>query len=202
MESLRLSKSDNTGVRHGIPSLMICLDQDQECYNFVKWWALSSWRGERWGDSSVKSADPLESPDWYYTIHGFILAHAVSVTLLKIKLMFVFMSQLGEGKDNSVSAIEAMASVQGSSFMRNPEITNCQDKPAAIEKVKDHIRQLYAIVHRRNRHFWSELVESDEHPGNAGDEEERWDLNYTYDSWENFKPAIEIIARALRGEMI
>lgn len=60
------------------------------------------------------------SSDWYYDIHGSVLPHSVSMTLLNIKLMFVLMSQLGDERDNCGSVIEAMESVRGSSFMKKP----------------------------------------------------------------------------------
>ncbi|KAJ5334709.1 Zinc finger MYND-type [Penicillium brevicompactum] len=209
MECLRLCKRDNMGIREQIPSLMICLGKDQECYNFVKWWTFSTWSGERWGEKSIENANPLESSDWYYDIHGSVLPHAVSMTLLNIKLMFVLMSQLEDESDNCGSVIEAMESVRGSSFMKNPKMKNCKNKLAEIEKVKDRIRRLYTFVDKTNSLFWPALVEPDEHLGIIPDGfgiggkcQMQMTLNYTYDSWDNFKPGIEIIARALKGEMI
>ncbi|KAJ5154331.1 Zinc finger MYND-type [Penicillium coprophilum] len=36
LENLRLCRGDNMGSRDVIPGLMICLQQDQECYDFLK----------------------------------------------------------------------------------------------------------------------------------------------------------------------
>ncbi|KAM6532647.1 hypothetical protein FALCPG4_005700 [Fusarium falciforme] len=36
---LRLCRSDNMGLRDIVPTMMLRLDLDQECYDFVKWWA-------------------------------------------------------------------------------------------------------------------------------------------------------------------
>lgn len=133
------------------------------------------------------------------------------MTLLKIKLMFVLMLQLEDGSDNRVPDTESMVAVGGSSFMQNQDVTACQDKLAEVEKVKGHIRELYAIVDKTNRHFWPALVEPDErvHLGIVPDEfgigdveQMQMTMTYTYDSWRNYKPAIDIIDRALRGKMI
>ncbi|KAF3030462.1 hypothetical protein E8E15_004795 [Penicillium rubens] len=42
MENLRLCRGDNIGSRDLVPGLMIRLDRDQECYDFLKWWATSA----------------------------------------------------------------------------------------------------------------------------------------------------------------
>jgi hypothetical protein len=34
----RLRRSDNLGLRDMMPAIMLRLDLDQECYDFVKWW--------------------------------------------------------------------------------------------------------------------------------------------------------------------
>ena len=37
-DMLRLCRSDNMGVRDLMPGMMLQLDQDQECYDFLKWY--------------------------------------------------------------------------------------------------------------------------------------------------------------------
>lgn len=37
MDMLRLCRSDNMGTRSLVPSLMLRLNKDQECYDFIKW---------------------------------------------------------------------------------------------------------------------------------------------------------------------
>lgn len=36
-DMLRLCRSDNMGLRDIVPTMMLRLDLDQECYDFVKW---------------------------------------------------------------------------------------------------------------------------------------------------------------------
>jgi len=40
-DMLRLCRSDNLAVRHVVPVLMLRLGQEQECYDFLKWWAIT-----------------------------------------------------------------------------------------------------------------------------------------------------------------
>lgn len=37
-DMLRLCRGDNMGLRDLAPALMLQMDQDQECYDFIKWW--------------------------------------------------------------------------------------------------------------------------------------------------------------------
>ena len=69
MELLHLSRVDVQGNKHTIPALYLRLGRDQECYDFVKWWATT---GEResydWDEVKepfldVKGADVFESPE-------------------------------------------------------------------------------------------------------------------------------------------
>ena len=39
MHMLRLCRGDNMGVRDLVPALFLRLGRDQECYDFLKWWA-------------------------------------------------------------------------------------------------------------------------------------------------------------------
>lgn len=62
-DMLRLCRGDNLDVRSLVPALMLQLDQDQECYDFIKWYSTEGQRGGYdWGDVDlpffdVKAAD-------------------------------------------------------------------------------------------------------------------------------------------------
>lgn len=54
MDSLRLSRSDNLGVRGGILVMMLSLGKLQEFYDFIKWWATNDPDGHyNYYDTSV-----------------------------------------------------------------------------------------------------------------------------------------------------
>ncbi|KAF4970561.1 hypothetical protein FZEAL_10013 [Fusarium zealandicum] len=90
-DMLRLCRSDNMGLRDIVPAMMLRLDLDQECYDFVKWWATCDPDGRYdWSDMTlphlnIRGADVFEDP-------GFLcehpaLNHCVAILLLKLKLL-------------------------------------------------------------------------------------------------------------------
>lgn len=78
------------GLRDVVPGLMLRLDLDQECYDFVEWWATYDADGlYDWGDMTlphldISGADVLESPS--FILRSPSLSHAVAIVLLKLKL--------------------------------------------------------------------------------------------------------------------
>lgn len=92
IDMLRLCRGDNMGVRDVIPSLLLRLGRDQECYDFVKWWNTKGNASDYdWGDIDlpyldVKDADIFESPDYLCEKFGS-LAHTVAAALVKVKVM-------------------------------------------------------------------------------------------------------------------
>ncbi|KAI2616511.1 hypothetical protein GGR54DRAFT_227825 [Hypoxylon sp. NC1633] len=91
-DMLRLCRSDNMGIRNVVPATMLRLDLDQECYDFIKWWATCDPDGDYdWGDMTlpylnIHGADIFEDP-------GFLLGKfpelnfLVTLLILKLKLL-------------------------------------------------------------------------------------------------------------------
>ncbi|KAK8017385.1 hypothetical protein PG993_013711 [Apiospora rasikravindrae] len=91
-DMLRLCRSDNMGIRDHVPSLLLRLDRDQECYDFVKWWETVGQEDDYdWSDTDlrfldVRDADVMEEPK--FLLHRFgNLGFLVSILLLKIKML-------------------------------------------------------------------------------------------------------------------
>ncbi|KAM5343752.1 hypothetical protein ACJ41O_012289 [Fusarium nematophilum] len=90
-DMLRLCRSDNMGLRNIVPAMMLRLDLDQECYDFVKWWATCDPDGHYdWGDMTlphlnIHGADVLEEPGFFGEYPD--LNHGVALLLLKLKLL-------------------------------------------------------------------------------------------------------------------
>ena len=91
-DMLRLCHSDNMGVRDIVPSLLLRLAQDQECYNFIKWWeSVYQESNYDWGHMDlpyldVKDADVFEPVD--FLCNEFpTLNSIVAITLLKMELL-------------------------------------------------------------------------------------------------------------------
>ncbi|KAM7185929.1 hypothetical protein V8F33_012118 [Rhypophila sp. PSN 637] len=91
MDMLRLCRGDNMGVRDHIPALMMRLDQQQECYDFLKWWATCDPDGQYdWGDMTlpylnIRNADPFEPIDPFRS-GNLSLSQLSILTLLKLDL--------------------------------------------------------------------------------------------------------------------
>ncbi|EEU38297.1 uncharacterized protein NECHADRAFT_77121 [Fusarium vanettenii 77-13-4] len=90
-DMLRLNRSDNIGLRDLVPAMMLRLDLDQECYDFVKWWATcDSHEDYDWEDMTlphldIHGADVFEYPDFLERHPA--LNHIIAILLLKLKLL-------------------------------------------------------------------------------------------------------------------
>ncbi|KAK0719115.1 hypothetical protein B0H67DRAFT_642499 [Lasiosphaeris hirsuta] len=92
MEMLRLCRADNLGVRDIVPTLLLRLGREQECYDFLKWWATADVDGKhRWGDTTlpyldIYGADAFEPIEPFLPEHGLSLSQLAMLTLLKLRL--------------------------------------------------------------------------------------------------------------------
>ncbi|CAP92155.1 Pc13g10860 [Penicillium rubens Wisconsin 54-1255] len=136
MENLRLCRGDNIGSRDLVPGLMIRLDRDQECYDFLKWWATSA------KDPKYNWADPT----------------------LAIPGHQKCQSAYEEASENLRKTMDGMMGLRNSNMARNPHIANMTSLEAApaIQELKAQIRQLYHTVNKANPYFWPETIKPDE----------------------------------------
>ncbi|KAI1321701.1 hypothetical protein F5Y16DRAFT_416735 [Xylariaceae sp. FL0255] len=87
-DMLRLCRSDNLGVRDIIPGLLLRLNRDQECYDFLKWWAVIDDRYD-YGNPSLPYLD-IHGANVFEAVGSFArnlsLSQLVILTLLKLRL--------------------------------------------------------------------------------------------------------------------
>lgn len=92
MDMFRLCRGDNMGVRFMAPALFIRLGKDQECYDFLKWWATTirddyyGWRDMDLPFLDVRDAVVFESVR-KFTGRLAALTHAVALMLIKMRLL-------------------------------------------------------------------------------------------------------------------
>ena len=92
VDMLRLNHRDNMGLRAVLPSLMLRLGKDQECYDFMKWWGTTGrektyvWGHEAERHLNIHGADAFE-PCNYLTSKPCDLSHVVNMILIKIRLV-------------------------------------------------------------------------------------------------------------------
>ena len=107
LDILKLCPSDNLNVRLIVPGLMMRLGQDQECYDFIKWWE-RRFQGLAGDEEDVEGPclratnnDSFESVGFMF--HGFQhLFYLTHVTLLKTRLLFDLMA-LRDSEASNVS---------------------------------------------------------------------------------------------------
>lgn len=208
---MRLCRSDNMGVRDMVPALMLRLGQDQNCYDFIKWYMTTGTRDDYdWGDMSlgfldIKDADAFEAAA-YLCGQWNALNHTIQATLLKVKLLLDL-----KALQNSVIAVgekvpaEILDGIQANILLspiiaENKGILQRRDHTEAIEKLTAQINVLYKGVIKSNKHFWPALLKPGKHlgarpgvysPGNV--EEMQLSLMYNYDSWIETPGAIDVI---------
>ncbi|KAK9327490.1 hypothetical protein V1520DRAFT_348690 [Lipomyces starkeyi] len=213
MDMLRLCRGDNLGVRALIPALMLRLNKDQQCYDFVKWWTLiSDERDYDWGNTDlpyldIKNADPFEDVN-YLDRRGMELSHVVAVTLLKVKLVLDLQALENTtdvaGKEVPQEILNKIRSqaVTSPIIAGNREILERHDHHAATTLLTKQIRALYMAVDKANEHFWDSLVlyEKPELPeafSRGSWEEAQLTLHYSYDSWWECPGALRFIEKIM-----
>ncbi|KAI5289128.1 hypothetical protein KEM54_004353 [Ascosphaera aggregata] len=91
LKMLHLNREDDLGLRFIVPYLFLRLNQEQDCYDFISWWGVTSnsfatnWRNPKEPFMDKKNADPFENVAFltaYYAEYGL----ALPTLLLKIKL--------------------------------------------------------------------------------------------------------------------
>lgn len=213
MDMLRLCRSDNMGVRDYVPALMLRLNKDQECYDFMKWWTVISDDDHYdWGDTELPYLD-IKNADVFEPVDPFLgqfrgLASNVPLILLKIKLLFD-LARLEESaaslstKRNVPREIvdQIQSSIpQSPAVAANREMMDGGARLAAIKNLKTQIDTLYNEINKTNKHFWPALMNPHRHltarpeAFSAGSVEEmQLVLKNNYAAWIETPGAIDFV---------
>ncbi|KAK4098187.1 hypothetical protein N658DRAFT_561197 [Parathielavia hyrcaniae] len=163
-DMLRLNRSDNMGLRDIIPGLLMRLGREQECYDFIKWWATVS-DDYDWGDVAlpyldVRNADVFEPVD-QLCAGNMSLSHLAMLTLLKLSLhldLNAHHTGSMNSSDNYMDHYEGFDRPPG----RLAQAIIRRDKrniSTAAETLEDQYHTLCQVVHEANPHFWDALVD-------------------------------------------
>ena len=206
MDCLRLCRGDNMGVRDMAPAMLLRLGRDQECYDFVKWWATTGQRGNYdWGNMDepyldIKNADVLE-PQQYLCRKYMSLAYLVSISLLKIKLLLAV--RAGSGGWEFLRSGQTFSEIKHK-IVQNAAGDGETESGEVIKVLKSHVHDLYQAVEEGNPHFWGALISPGRNLGArpdfftfGGKEEMQMVLNRYYDAWKETPGAIEVV-KAIR----
>ncbi|KAI1146774.1 hypothetical protein F4825DRAFT_439658 [Nemania diffusa] len=166
-DMLRLCRSDNLGIRDIVPGLLLRLGREQECYDFLKWWAVVD-DEHHFNDASLPyldicGADAFEEVD--ATAIHLSLSQLVILTLLKVRLYLDIDSYDQEYLDFESSwpppPNELMRPI-GRITREKVETITEEDIPDISESLKDQYLALFQTVHKKNPHFWEALVDASE----------------------------------------
>ena len=169
MDMLRLCRSDNLGVRDAVPPLMLRLGREQECYDFLKWWATANRNGRYdWGDLTlphlnIRGADAFEPIEPFFLDEGCLsLSQLACLTLLKLRLYMDL--------DAYNTSLEDMFSFGGPVRRAMGALVKEKVKsvhPGRIAVLTGDLRKQYLrlceVVHDANAHFWEALVDDERH---------------------------------------
>lgn len=171
MDMLRLCRSDNVGVRDNVPGTMLRLNKDQECYDFIKFWATidEDHDDDDWGDMmppylDIKHADVFETPDKFLADHGPI-GHLVPLILLKIKLsldLSVLERRVSKSAGGTVVPPDVLDEISPV-IKANRALMEGVSRPAKMQNLKLQIDALWKQIDKNNAHFWPALMDPYQH---------------------------------------
>ncbi|KAK0653686.1 hypothetical protein QBC41DRAFT_377736 [Cercophora samala] len=199
VDMLRLCRSDNLGVRDIVPGLLLRLGKEQECYDFLKWWATADPDGNYdWGDTTlpylnIHGADVFEPIDMFS--NDASLCHLSMLTLLKLRLYLdldVWLTAILNGDREPDRPVGKLIRTTVSSL-------NLQSLSTLAITLKAQYRALTQLVHTANQHYWNALVDSEWEPpmppmySPGSPEEADVALYYCKSAWEESEDAMAMI---------
>lgn len=165
MDMMHLCWSDNMGLRHVTPPLMIRLGKDQEAYDFLYWWATTGQESNYdWGSGerylNIHGADILGPLQSSWTNRFLNLSHVSCIALLKVRALLDL--QASQNASRALSGTvpqEIIQMIRGelisSIGASKPEILldGVDDIARLIQTIKGQIRELYTAMNKSNPHF-------------------------------------------------
>ncbi|KAK8855134.1 MYND-type zinc finger protein samB [Apiospora arundinis] len=214
-DMIRLCHADSMFVSNHVPDLMLRIDRDQECYDFIKWWDQIQLDIEYdWSDmeasfQNIKNADVMEDPEYMIRDNWSDVGFCASVLLLKFKMLIdirnikvvrkVVAGQLPVelGREVEKHAVRSPLSLQ---FVDLPY----NDLSQAEHVLLDDCEKLGWGIVKSNRLFMSELAYLQEretgcpgggHPCEAHETVARQIIK-VYSAWRETEGALELLRAA------
>ena len=165
MDMLHLNRSDNMGLRGFVPHLQLRLGQDQECYDFLKWWAIAATKSNYdWDDTSlphldIKNADAFEEVDGLFVRKYLRPGPCVAILLIKIRLINELKNiQNARKAVGSKLPEEILNQIQTKMVTSNIIANNhikwvSNDNTYMIETLNKQVEKLFKAIHKANRYL-------------------------------------------------
>ncbi|KAI0552683.1 hypothetical protein F4679DRAFT_533500 [Xylaria curta] len=169
-DMLRLCRSDNLGIRDIVPGLLLRLGREQECYDFLKWWAVVDDEYD-WSDVNLPyldicGADAFEAADAFAS--HLSLSQLVILVLLKLNLYLDIESydpqytNFGLGWPSWPPPPTGFMRPISEIAQKKVRTITSSDVPEISKLLKDQYQALFRMVHKENPHFWEALVDASE----------------------------------------
>ncbi|QPC71162.1 hypothetical protein HYE68_001914 [Fusarium pseudograminearum] len=211
LDMIRLCRGDDQGVRSYIPALHLRLGNDQEAYDFIKWYAVVPDENYTWNDTSLPYLD-LHDQDALEPVfektHYHDVSFTVALTLIKIRLIlhaFVLRnpSASREARYDHLQE-EAMSNI----LLSQPDVVAQEKYLDLITQLRAQILQLYKKVKEDNPHFWPGVLNPNLYaydvpsmciPGSRG--EAVLIFRQSWYSWSETQPAVQYIRGIITNDM-
>ncbi|KAI8716704.1 RNase H type-1 domain-containing protein [Fusarium sp. LHS14.1] len=205
---LQLHRRDPLRARDIIPHLLLRLDREEECYNFLKWWATVNNNGqfnklEDWEDATlpfleIRGADPFE-PIGMLCWGGLSLNQLVALALLKLRL-YLDTSAYQNHKDGTMLAEPHPIHCRpvGRLVRAKMRSVDSHSLPKMLELLKNQFLSVYRRIDEDNAHFWEALIAEETPtprlPSTPGSKDEAYVVLHRYlRAWQETKDAIMTI---------
>jgi hypothetical protein len=217
MDMLRLCRGDNLGVRDLVPAQMLRLGKDQECYDFVKWYAtMGNDSDYDWGDMDlpfldVKNADVFEPVGYMCKRFVSSLAHILGIALLKIKLLLDLKNLQNSAVLGQRVPQEILDGIQdhllrSKIISENKGIMDRTDHAVLIKEMSSQVDEVYTAVESANKHIWKALLKPTGHLNarpesysHGSVQEMQIVLKYSLDAWIETPGALDLIRAKVEG---
>ncbi|KAM0397016.1 hypothetical protein HYE67_001595 [Fusarium culmorum] len=186
------STGDNQGVRSYVPALHLRLGNDQQAYDFIKWYAVVPDEHYTWNDTSLPFLD-LHDQDALEPVfektHYHDVSFTVALTLINIRLM------------QDLDSLYAFV-------LRNPDVVAQEKYLDLINQLRAQILQLYKKVKEDNPHFWPGVLNPNLYaydvpsmytPGSRV--EAVLIFRQSWYSWSETQPAVQYIRGIITNDM-
>jgi hypothetical protein len=162
LELLRLSGADPIAVRSVVPALLLRLNRAQECYDFVKWWALAlsdetySFRDMGMPFLDLAGCDMAESTAFAEVLS---LSHSLALVVVKLRVYWklwegIQAERIGMFKAVPVPAIQNIQDFLG--YGATPLSTPIRKRQLDIhEQVMEMIKRTDEL----NGHVWEAVLD-------------------------------------------
>jgi ribonuclease HI len=157
-DMIRLDRMDDLRVRDFIPGLLLRLGREQECYNFLKWWATVNDSADTTRPYlNIRNADAFEPVDMFCS-RTANLSHLVMLTLLKLRLSLDLQAYESRFEFDFGDPIESDPPL-GKLVQSRVQHMSPQRIAQASTALTAQYHRLCRAVNDRNPHFWGALVD-------------------------------------------